>query len=172
MKFISRSRARAASGFSLIEVLVALAIGAVLAAIFIPNLISTANSANEAAALQHQAAIQDVYTKWVTLGVKHPATAAPELSLAILLALSGQPDETISTTPNYYAVAGDPKAIVEQRNTPPLPGIIRFTLSGAVTPPVVGPDVNGNTACIYSKFIFTFTPSSTRGGSWKVTVNK
>ncbi len=154
-------------GFTLIETLVALAIGAVLAALFIPELTKMMSSSNQAAALTHQANIQDHYSKWVTLGATHPTSASTDLTLAILTVLASPGDDTISSTPNYFAVGGDAQAIREPRSAPPLPGAIRLTMPG--TPPAIE-TINGTAEVVYnSKFIFRFTPTSAKSGTWTVT---
>jgi prepilin-type N-terminal cleavage/methylation domain-containing protein len=161
-----KSSIRSSSAFTLTEVLIALALAGIAAAIFLPDLSSMFKSGTDAGAVAQQAAIQRFYTNWTGFGGTHPTSASPELTLAMLNMLSGAPDATISNTPNYYAVGGDAQAIVEPRDTPPVASTVRYTFSGAAAPSIQ--TVNGASEVVYGRFIIRFTPSAANRGTWVV----
>jgi prepilin-type N-terminal cleavage/methylation domain-containing protein len=152
-------------GFSLVEILVTLAIAATLAAFLVPQLMKSKTSAEDANGESIRSQIQSTYDQWATLGGSHTTATSTDLTLGLLNLLGSTPDDTSSQTPNYVSVAGDPQAIKEQRRSSPLPGTIRTRFAAAPATE----SINGATEVTYiGKYIVRFVPVSSNSGTWSV----
>lgn len=111
----SKIRAKAQSGFSLIELLIVVAIILIIAAIAIPNLLRSRQSANQAAAVANVRTITTAAVSyWVTYSNEYPPSLA-SLGGAVAPATCNQAiliDEVISAAPSQkngyqYAYVGE-----------------------------------------------------------------
>jgi type IV pilus assembly protein PilA len=94
---------RAASGFSLVELLVVIAVIAIIAAIAIPNIASVTASAETAKNQRNAQTLASVYNAAVASGL--PTNAAVDLPSAVDLIAVGT-NVVVGNTSHYFSVDG------------------------------------------------------------------
>lgn len=182
------TRRRSRAGFTLVELLITLAIAAIVAAVTIPQLMKTRDDSLAASAQAIERQISDIYNQWSGLGGTHATAASHDLTRQLLNALTSVPDDQTGYPRSWAAATAAAGAIgnattpvlagalvTEPRRFRPLPGTIRTRLPKTLGARSVDVDGTGSgtaqTEMVYDDTYFIrFTPTSNNTGTWSVGV--